>query len=329
MTRKIIGIGGAILDQLLPVSEAYLATIPGEKGGMEPIDFASLQSIIEASGSKPISVLGGSSRNVLAGLARLGNCCALLGMVGSDKRGERYRKLLEKQGIESLLLEGDLPTGIVLSMVTPDGERTMRTFQGATTQLGGHDLNVDMFCGAQLVHVEGYALFNDELAEKAMYYAKKVGARISFDMASFEIVRANKEHINHLIDSYVDIVFANEDESRAFCQQEPIEAAKLLANRCETAVILMGEQGSIIGQGDKLIEAAAYRVDPVDTTGAGDLYTSGFVHGYLSGQSLESCAHFGAVLGRAVVQVMGPAIPEEFWGSLNAPLRREVSTVDA
>ena len=106
VTRKVIGVGGAILDQLLPVTHTFLESIPGEKGGMEPVDFEALQSIIERSGSKPVSMLGGSSRNVLEGLSRMGHSCALLGMVGSDKRAERYLKLLEKTGIESLLLQG-------------------------------------------------------------------------------------------------------------------------------------------------------------------------------------------------------------------------------
>ena len=264
----------------------------------------------------------------MEGLSSLGHHCSLLGMIGSDQRGEFYSQLLEQKSIESLLLKGTLPTAVALSMVTPDGERTMRTFLGASGELKEKDLHADMFKGAKLVHIEGYSLLNDELAQRAMFYAKQQGALVSFDLASFEIVSENKELVNHLLSNYVDIVFGNEDEGCELYQQQPDVAVRMLADRCEVAVISLGAKGSLICKDKKLIQAPAYRVEPVDTTGAGDLFASGFLHGYLNGLSLELCAHFGAVLARAVVQVVGSVIPATFWGSLNTPFRSDVSTVE-
>ena len=171
-------------------------------------------------------------------------------------------------------------------MVTPDGQRTMRTFQGATTEFTGDHLNIEMFQGARLVHIEGYALFNEKLAERAMFYAKQAGALVSFDLASFEIVRANREHILYLLDTYVDLVFANEDEACMLFEQELAVAAQHLSKRCPIAVVTLGEEGSLIYHKKTCVEAPAYRITPVDTTGAGDLHTSGFLHGFLNGEPL-------------------------------------------
>ncbi|NGX60654.1 MAG: putative sugar kinase YdjH [Chlamydiae bacterium] len=318
---EIIGIGGPILDQILPVPDDFLTHVPGKKGGMEPISFPLLEELVAKSGAEPVLVPGGSARNTLHGLARFGEPCALLGMVGSDSRGVTFRKKLEEVGIGSLLLESETPTAIVLSLVTPDGERTMRTFQGASTELRGAHLEPSHFSGAKLVHLEGYTLFNGDLAETAMRMAKEAGAKVSFDLASFEIVEQFRETILSLADRYVDLLFANEMEAKALTGEEGELGCARLAELAEIGILLQGPLGCFVQEGKHRYHCPAYPVEPLDTTGAGDLFTSGFLHGYRQGYPLEICAQYGAISGRAVVQVMGPVIPHEQWSEIFAKLK--------
>lgn len=325
MNYEILGIGGPILDQVLQVSESYLATISGKKGGMEPIDFEGLQQLILKSGSQPVSVPGGSTRNTLHGLARFGEKCALLGMVGKDAQGQKYRSLLKEQGILPLLIESETPTATVLSLVTPDGERTMRTFQGASIEIRGHHINPAVFKPPKLVHLEGYTLFNDTYTEACMRLAKEEKAKISFDLASFEIVNAYRDTILNLLEKYVDVIFANEEEAFALTGEKKEEAAcDFLAEICDVGVVLMGPQGCWVKNKEQKLHCPAYPVQPLDTTGAGDLFASGFLHGYMRDYPMEICAHYGAIAGRAVVQVMGPVIPHEGWEAVYQQLKREL-----
>jgi len=324
MKYEIIGIGGPILDQLLRVTDAYLETVPGEKGGMEPVTFEQLEKIVAESGAESVFVPGGSARNTLHGLSRFGEKCALIGMVGTDPRGQTYRNLLEEQGITPLLLESETPTAIVLSLVTPDGERTMRTFQGATVEIRGHHLKPHFFEGAKLVHLEGYTLFNEGLAETAMRLAQEAGAKISFDLASFEIAKEHKDHILYLLDRYVDLIFCNEEEAMALLGLSEEAACDALAKICEVGIVLMGPKGCYVRKGEHKTHCPAYPVDPLDTTGAGDLFASGFLHGYMRHYPIDICAHYGAIAGRAVVQVMGPVIPHDAWEGIYQKLKREL-----
>lgn len=320
--HDIIGVGGPILDQLLRISEQHLKSVPGKKGGMEPIDYPTMQKIIAESGSIPLTVLGGSARNTLHGLTRLGESCAFIGMIGSDERGLEYRRMIETQGIHPILLESDTPTATVLSLVTPDGERTMRTFQGASLEFRGHHLDKSLFQGAKLVHLEGYTLFNDDLTETAMRYAQEVGAKVSFDLASFEIVRNFKDKVLHLLENYVDIIFANSEECFELTNAPNEQSCDFLAELCEVGVVLMGSRGCWVKKGDTKVYCPAYPVRPLDTTGAGDLFASGFLHAYSQGFSLEECGHYGAIAGRAVVQSIGAEIPHEKWPAIFSDLQR-------
>ncbi len=328
MSCDIVGVGGAIFDQVIQVSDAFIDKVPGRKGSMEPISYEDFQDLVEKSKAESTFVPGGCARNTLHGLARFGETCALLGMVGSDSVGKQFRTLLKEQGIQSLLLESSSPTAIVLSLVTPDGERTMRTFQGASTELRGHHLQEPCFEGAKIVYIEGYTLFNEDLTERAMVLAKEAGAKVAFDAANFQVVNRFKPHLLHLLETHIDILFANEEEALALTGKEGVEACDWMAKRCETAIVLMGPQGCFVRQGEEKKRCPAYPVQPLDTTGAGDLFASGFLHGYVRGYPLEICAHYGAISGRAVVQVIGPMIPHSAWEKIYLELRRELARPD-
>lgn len=318
---QILGVGAPIVDQILLVSEEYLKTIPGLKGGMEVVDYPTLTKIIRESGSTPVFIPGGSGANVIRGLANLGRKCALVGKVGNDEIGKHLLHTIRDLGIQPLYIKTPTPTAQVVSLVTPDSQRTLRTYLGACQEMTGKDLDPTHFQDVALVHIEGYALLNEELVQRAMEYAKEAGAKISFDLASFEVAAKFRDTVVDLLWKYVDIVFANIDETKTLTDMGPAKGCSMLKDLCDVAVVSMGKEGCWVGHGEHMLRCPAYPVEPIDTTGAGDFFASGFLHGYLEGKPLEVCAHYGALAGAAVVQVLGADLTPEMW----IELRKKIS----
>lgn len=309
----VLGIGAAFVDQVLYVKDDFLKNVPGKKGGMVIVDHKELTNIIQQSGQTPIIIPGGSCANTIRGLAHLGQQCTFNAKIGPDEIGKFFTESLIKLKITPELIPTETHTGQALCLITPDAERTMRSFLGAAQEMGPGDLLPSIFEGIRLVHLEGYTLLNPGLTERAMELAKKAGAKISLDLGSFEVVKLFKDSIIKLIKEYVDVLFGNRDEIQMLTQLPPEQACTYLSSICETSVVLLGSDGCIVGRGSKQIKCAAIPVQVVDTTGAGDLFISGFLHGYQQGHSLEDCAYFGTVTGAAAVQARGVDIPESSW----------------
>ncbi len=318
---EVLGIGAAIVDYLVRVSDTFLESIPGPKNGMQVVDYATFEKLLKQCGEAPQILAGGSAANTLKGLAALGRRCAFSGPIGQDSPGDIFRAALADKGITLLLHEKQLPTSQVLGFVAPDGHRTFRSFLGATSAMVPEDIQLEPFIGKRLVHFEGYGLHNPGVVPKAMELAQSVGAKISLDLSSHEIVATHQDEILHLLQTYVDVVFCNEDEAKTLSTNGSADAGcDLLRSLCEVAVVSRGAQGCLVGSSLGIERFPAYPVKPLDTTGAGDFFASGFLHGYLDGKSWAECAHYGAVLGSAVVQVMGADIPEELWPKLKSRL---------
>ena len=196
----------------------------------------------------------------------------------------------------------------------------MLSFLGAGAEMKPDDLDPDYFKGVSLVHIEGYSLLVEGLTDKAMQLSKAAGAKVSFDLASFEITRTYKEKIIALLSHYVDIVFANTDETHALTLLGPEKGCMILKDLCDTAVVSMGKEGCWVGTSQDLNYCPAIKTIPEDTTGAGDLFASGFLHGYLSGHSVEECARYGALTASEVIQVIGAELPPEAWARIKAAL---------
>lgn len=310
---EILGIGSPVVDLIVPVQEDFLRLFQLVKGGSDLIDYPQLRKLLRQAKIKPTFIPGGSSANTIKGLAQFGHKCALVGKVGSDEAGTEFIQRIKSQGITSLLIPTETPTAQALCLLTSDGERTFRTYLGAGQEMKGDDLNPELFEGVKLVHIEGYSLTNEHLTLQAMRLAKKNQAKISFDLASFEIALAYRRPIVHLISQFVDVLFANSQEVRVLTNLDPEKGCDILKDMCETVVVFIGKEGCWVGQGLDKIKCPAYPVTPVDTTGAGDLFASGFLHGYLRGLPLTVCAHYGALASRAVVQVLGAEIPSADW----------------
>jgi sugar/nucleoside kinase (ribokinase family) len=191
----------------------------------------------------------------------------------------------------------------------------MFTFLGAASETTPDEITVNKFENAALVHIEGYLLFNEQLIFAALKAAKEAGALISLDLASFTVVEASKNILTEIVKEYVDILLANEDEARVYAgSSDESEALEILARDAETAVLKVGKRGSFISHKGKVNSFGIIGSgEALDTTGAGDLWASGFLYGLVNGMPIEKCGKLASACGYEVCQVIGAHIPEEGW----------------
>lgn len=311
---RVLGIGTPIIDYLLNVSDEYLESIHAIRGGSILIDFATLQSILkDYPPTTQQMVTGGSSANTIKGLTKLGYQCAFSGKTGRDSSAKQFTERMQAYGVIPHLSSNELPTAQVACLITPDRDRTMRAFLGAGADMNADDLSMEIFERVKLVHIEGYLMTRPGLVERAMALAHAAGAKISFDLSSFEIAGHYKQPLAELLAKYVDIVFGNEEEAHALTGLPPDKACEALNVLCKVAIVKMGYKGSLAVAGGKPIFQKAYEVKVVDTTGAGDLFASGFLHGYLKNKSLKENLRYGTLVASEVIQASGAEIPEARW----------------
>ena len=287
ISYSVLGIGPAMVDYLLQVDHDFLARVPGPKNGMQVLDENAFQQLLQTSHVTPKRLAGGSCSNLLKGLARLGHRCALLGPIGTDDNATFFRQALSSYAITPLLLAKPVPTTRVLCLVDPHGHRTFRVAPGAARLLTPTDLPYNHFKGVQLVHLEGYSLQDSNILSTAMQHAQRTGAKISLDLSSHEIVAQFRHELLNLLRDYVDIVFCNEDEAKALSLRSAEAGCQLLRELCEIAVVSRGPDGCLVGHADGIDAFPAYPIKALDTTGAGDLFASGFLHGLLNQQPLS------------------------------------------
>ncbi|MGF1452703.1 MAG: adenosine kinase [Opitutales bacterium] len=322
-TIDLIGVGNALVDSLANVDDDFIAKeVEGEKGGMMLVNTEELAELKAKVHGPLAEAPGGSAANTVVSATGLGTKTAYIGMLGNDEGGEFYRKSFAEMGTDmSRAKTGTVPNGRCLSLVTPDSERTMRTDLGAAMTLAPEDISVDDFKGCRLAHIEGYLLFNPDLMKQVVKCAKEAGCEISLDLASFEVVNAAGADLLKMLEDNIDIVFANEDEAKAVYPAEGEDyerMARLLAGHCKIAAVKLGKDGALIASGEELVRVEADVVKAVDTTGAGDYWAGGFLHGYLQGKSLAECGRLGSKMGAAIVQVMGAALPDQHWQKIRA-----------
>lgn len=323
---KILGIGNALVDLLVKVENEDLLERYGlPKGTMQHVDkLKSARLNDEIHNLEVYKAPGGSAANTINGLARLGLQTGFIGAVGIDELGKFFKAGMENNGVEAMLDFSYADTGKAITLVTADSERTFATHLGAALELKPSKLRPGMFEGYDVIHLEGYLVQNHELIERAMQLAKSKGLRISLDLSSFNIVKANREFLTHLLTSYVDIVFANEEEARIMFMHEPEEALKKLAAYADIAAVKLGSKGSIIRRGDEVYKIEAFPTNVMDTTGAGDLYASGFFYGLQQNLPLERCGRLGSFLASKVIERMGAHISDEGWTQIKSTLKQGI-----
>ena len=312
----VVGVGSALVDILLRESDEFLAATGAVKGGMTFVEPEEMEMILSRSSQSPSMVPGGSACNTIIGIGKLGGHARFIGKRGGDKLGIMLDDSLKNQSVEPVLEISDLiPTGRVLSIITPDAQRTMLTFLGAASKTSPGEMTPEKFQGAAIVHIEGYLLFNEELIFAALEAAKEAGALISLDLASFTVVEASKDIITNIVRNYVDILLANEDEAKAYTGIKDEEKSLLkLADDAEIAVLKVGKRGSYVARNGNICRIGIKGDgSAIDTTGAGDLWASGFLYGLVNNMPIEKCGEIAAACGHDVCQMIGAHIPEQGW----------------
>lgn len=315
---RIVGLGNALTDVLARLrSDLCFDELGLLKGGMQLIDEGRLLKIMSLFESLDTTLAsGGSAANAVSGVTRMGVEGGFIGKVGRDAYGRFFREDMERNGVKTSLIECNQASGCAMTLITPDGERTFGTFLGAAATLGADELTHEMFAGYDVLHIEGYLVQDEALILRAVQLAKELGLQVSFDMASYNVVKENHHIIHTLVENYVDILFANEEEAMAYANEEPRRAVETLARHCRIAIVKCGAQGSFIGCDGTIVEVPATPEVRVDSTGAGDLYASGFLYGLSQNCSLRLCGEIGSLLAGRVIKVIGTKMDDEIWAEI-------------
>jgi sugar/nucleoside kinase (ribokinase family) len=313
--KLIVGVGSALIDILAHEDDQFIENAGAAKGGMIYVDKEFIEQTLRQAKSKPAMVPGGSACNTAVGVAKLGGQSRFVGKCGSGPMGDFFEKDLKMQNVQPALFRSESPTGRVLSIITPDAQRSMLTYLGASSETQPGEITDRFFKNAAIVHIEGYLLFNPDLILAVMKAARASGAKISLDLASYTVVEQSRTLLERIITDYVDILMANEDEALAYTgHRNETRALEQLAASVNIAILKVGERGSYVAHDGQITAIKARLGKPaVDTTGAGDLWASGFLFGLLKDFPIEKCGEIGSACGYEVCQVVGASIPEDGW----------------
>jgi sugar/nucleoside kinase (ribokinase family) len=306
----VVTIGNAIVDVLAEASDAFLEERGLIKDSMRLIDEEEADALYAAMGPG-IEVSGGSAANTAAGVAALGGDAAYIGRVRDDELGEVFIHDIRAQGVTFTTdCAGDGPlTARSMVLVTPDSHRTMNTYLGAAVTLSVSDVDPDLVGGSKVVYLEGYLWDAPEgpaIFARAAEIAKEAGSEVAMTLSDPFCVDRHRDAYFDFIAKSVDILFANEEEVKSLYQLASFdEAADRAAADVRVAALTRSEKGSVICRGDDRHQINARPAKVVDTTGAGDLYAAGFLHGYTHGASLERAGNMGSICAGEVISHLG------------------------
>ncbi|MBQ9310671.1 MAG: adenosine kinase [Bacteroidales bacterium] len=330
--KSILGIGNALTDILavLP-DDTLLREYHLPLGSMQHVDMETgdrIWSALKEIGVKYVP--GGSAANTITCTSIFGMPSGYIGKIGDDELGQLFKSTMEQFGVKTTMLHSDKSSGRCMVFITgANAERTFADYMGAALEMGPEDLKPEYFEGYDYFHIEGYLVQNQELIAKATQMAKEAGCIISIDMASYNVVESNNAFLHNLVDKYVDIVFANETESRAFTKiEDPREALRKLAQHCDTAIVKVGKHGSWLRRGDEEHYIPAWPANPVDATGAGDTYAAGFIYAHSLGMPLKECGEIGSIIAAKVVEVIGTKIDVPRWRDAKLEIKELVAKVN-
>lgn len=311
-TLDVVGIGNAIVDVLVQTDDTFLDNHGLTKGTMALVDEAQAERLYASLGPG-LETSGGSAANTLAGIAQLGGKAGFIGRVRDDQLGAIFA-----HDIRSVGARFDTPPAVAgpstarcLILVTPDAQRTMCTYLGASVGLDPADLDLALVEQARMLYLEGY-LWDSEEAKKAFIAAAEVmrasGGEVALSLSDAFCVDRHRQSFQELVNGHVDVLFANEMEICSLYEANSFdEAADQVRGRCRVAALTRSEEGSVLLRGEETLTIPPYRLgELVDTTGAGDLYAAGFLFGYTRGESLERCGRLGSLCAGQVVTQLGP-----------------------
>ncbi len=307
----VTGIGNAIVDIIGQCDDAYLAKIGADKGSMRLVDASVIAKIYSGMGPA-IEMSGGSAANTIAGVASFGGKAGFIGKVADDEFGRIFSHDIRSIGVNfaSEPIAGSQPTSRSLILVTPDGERTMNTYLGISTNLDHGQIDGDLIADSAILYLEGYLFDRDDAKaafRAALAQAKRAGRKVALTLSDGFCVDRHRAEFLDLIQSGVDILFANEKEIISLYETSNFEDAANRASRdTKLAVLTRSAKGSIILNEGTTTKIDAVHIDEVvDTTGAGDLYAAGFLYGYSQGHSLETCGKLASLAAAEVISHVG------------------------
>lgn len=312
----VIAIGNAIVDVMAPCEDALIEKLGMTRGGMTLIDTEGANTLYEAMGpAKEIS--GGSAANTLAGLAGLGAKCGFIGQVAADQLGDVFKHDIRAAGIDfdTAARVGDPPTARCLIFVTPDGQRTMNTFLGASQYLPADALDLEAIAASKVLYLEGYLWDPEEpraAMRRAIGAARSAGRKVAFTLSDPFVISRHGDDFRTLIEEgMIDILFANNVELASLTGEDDFDdGLAALAPKVPILVVTRGAEGAVAVTGGERFQVAAQPIAKVvDTTGAGDLFAAGFLAGHVRGESVENCLTMGAVSAAEVISHYG-ARPE-------------------
>lgn len=312
----VIAIGNAIVDIMAASDDATIERLSLNKGGMTLVDADGARRLYDAMGpAKEIS--GGSAANTLAGLAALGADCAFIGQVADDQFGRVFAHDIRAGGIDfdtPARSESEPPTAQCLIFVTPDAQRTMNTFLGASQYLPAAALDETAIAAAKMLYLEGYLWDPEEpraAMRRAIDAARGAGREVAFTLSEVFVIDRHGDDFRSLIaEGLIDVLFANHTELAALTGESELEAGiAALAGKVPTLVVTCGAEGATAVRGGERATVPSVATTVVDTTGAGDLFASGFLYGHVNGEPLETCLKRGAICAAEIISHYG-ARPE-------------------
>ncbi len=311
MSKKILGIGNAIVDVFVKVDDIFLSENKLTKGSMKLIEkkeYISLKSSIKIEKIEP----GGSVANTMAGISYLKGNSSFIGKINLDEFGGIYKESLKKINVDFPYVEKseDLPTGASIIFITPDSERTMCTYLGISSQLSKYDINEDHIKDCEVIFLEGYLWdrgTSEEMFKHVINLAKKKKIKIAMTLSDIFCVKRHKDDFLKLLLNDLNILIGNENEINELMQKNNLlDSIKELKKINKLIVITRGENGSLAILNNEVINCESFKVKKIlDLTGAGDLFASGFLKEYADQSDIKQCLKVGSELAAKIIQKIG------------------------
>jgi sugar/nucleoside kinase (ribokinase family) len=313
-TLDIVAIGNAIVDVIAHADDAFIASEGLTKGSMQLLFSTEEAEALYAKMGQAVETSGGSAANTIAGIAALGGKTGFIGQVAKDQLGHVFEHDIKTLGVEFTTppRAGEPATARCLILVTPDGERTMNTFLGASQFLPASALDHDLIAKAAILYLEGYLWDPEEprtAMDKAIDVAKSAGRLVAFTLSDTFCVDRHRGDFHALLDNgRIDILFANEDEIKSLCETQDFEeAVATTAAKTPLLVVTRSEKGAIAVKDGETCKVSAEPIERVvDATGAGDQFAAGFLQGQAEGRSIQDSLTMGALCATEVIQHVGP-----------------------
>lgn len=310
MTFDVFGMCNALVDLQAKVEDELIHALGLQKGGMFLIDEEQRCRLMQYLARQVVhSEAGGSGANTMIGVALLGGSACYTSKVADDEQGAIYRQSLSEKGVKPNLAVGEGSTGVSFILLTPDAQRTMCTYLGASQQLRPDEVNIDDLRQSRYLYITGYMWDTESQKQSvlhAMSEANRAGVRVAFSLSDTFCVRRHRADFQRLLEQHVDVLIGNEAEVQELSGADnPYDASRLLADYCDIAVVTMDSRGALIRQKQTVYHIPAFRVQAIDATGAGDMFAAGLLYGLCHGQSLEASGRIAAYCAAQVVAKMG------------------------